>query len=102
MKQLYDEKNTEFSTEPIQLRPREFSDDDICVLKALFLEIEKVIDGIELSNSTNDKKMEGSYVFKLLQGADVSIYYLYFSKNNYYQILNLNVIFFIDNTFKHV
>lgn len=74
MKQLYDEKNTEFSTEPIQLKPREFSDDDICVLKALFLEIEKVIDGIELSSSTNDKKMEGSYIFKLLQGADVSIY----------------------------
>ncbi|XP_015368271.1 PREDICTED: regulator of telomere elongation helicase 1 homolog, partial [Diuraphis noxia] len=72
MKQLYDEKNTEFSTEPIQLRPREFSDDDICVLKALFLEIEKVIDGIELSSSTNDKKMEGSYVFKLLQGADIT------------------------------
>jgi len=80
MKQLYDEKNTEFSTEPIQLKPREFSDDDICVLKALFLEIEKVIDGIELSSSTNDKKMEGSYVFKLLQGADVSIYFLYLIK----------------------
>jgi regulator of telomere elongation helicase 1 len=77
MKQLYDEKNTEFSAEPIQLKPREFSDDDICVLKALFLEIEKVIDGIELTNSTNDKKMEGSYIFKLLQGADVSIYYIY-------------------------
>lgn len=75
MKQLYDEKNTEFSAEPTQLKPREFSDDDICVLKALFLEIEKVIDGIELTNGTNDKKMEGSYVFKLLQGADVSIHY---------------------------
>lgn len=74
MKQLYDEKNTEFTQEPIQLRPREFSDDDICVLKALFLEIEKVIDGIELTNSTNDKKVEGSYIFKLLQSADVSIY----------------------------
>ncbi|VVC45636.1 Hypothetical protein CINCED_3A003007 [Cinara cedri] len=72
MKQLYDEKTTQFSEEPIQLRPREFSDDDICVLKALFLEIEKVIDGIELSNSTNDKKMEGSYVFRLLQGADIN------------------------------
>uniref|UniRef100_A0A2S2P209 Regulator of telomere elongation helicase 1 homolog n=1 Tax=Schizaphis graminum TaxID=13262 RepID=A0A2S2P209_SCHGA len=72
MKQLYDEKNTEFSAEPIQLKPREFSDDDICVLKALFLEIEKVIDGIELTNSTNDKKMEGSYIFKLLQGADIT------------------------------
>lgn len=73
MKQLYDEKKSEFSQEPIQqLRPREFSDDDICVLKALFLEIEKVIDGIELNNSTNDKKMEGSYVFRLLQSADVS------------------------------
>lgn len=74
MKQLYDEKNTELSENPIQLRPREFSDDDICVLKALFLEVEKVIDNIELTNSTNDKKMEGSYIFKLLQGADVSIY----------------------------
>ncbi|XP_027854440.2 regulator of telomere elongation helicase 1 homolog [Aphis gossypii] len=72
MKQLYDEKNTEFSAEPTQLKPREFSDDDICVLKALFLEIEKVIDGIELTNGTNDKKMEGSYVFKLLQGADIT------------------------------
>jgi len=80
MKQLYDEKNTEFSAEPIQLKPREFSDDDICVLKALFLEIEKVIDGIELTNSTNDKKMEGSYIFKLLQSADVSIYYLFIFK----------------------
>lgn len=74
MKQLYNEKNTDITEEqPIQLRPREFSDDDICVLKALFLEIEKVIDNIELTNSTNDKKMEGSYIFKLLQGADVSI-----------------------------
>lgn len=73
MKQLYDEKQQEFSQEPVQqLRPKEFSDDDICVLKALFLEIEKVIDGIELNSSTNDKKMEGSYVFKLLQCADVS------------------------------
>jgi len=77
MKKLYDEKNTEFSTEPIQLKPREFSDDDICVLKALFLEIEKVIDGIELTNGTNDKKMEGSHIFKLLQGADVSLYNIY-------------------------
>lgn len=71
MKQLYDEKQTDFSQEPIQLRPREFSDDDICVLKALFLEIEKVIDGIELNSGTNDKKMEGTYVFRLLQNADV-------------------------------
>lgn len=74
MKQLYDEKNTEFSQESIQLRQKEFSDDDICVLKALFLEIEKIIDSIELTNSTNDKKMEGSYVFRLLQGADVSTF----------------------------
>lgn len=71
MKQLYDEKQTDFSQEPIQLRPREFSDDDICVLKALFLEIEKVIDGIELNSGTNDKKMEGTYVLRLLQNADV-------------------------------
>lgn len=77
MKQLYDEKNSSFSQEPIQqLRPKDFSDEDICVLKALFLEIEKVIDGIELSNTTNDKKMEGSYVFKLLQSAEVSNSYL--------------------------
>lgn len=81
MKQLYEEKNTEFSEEPIQLRPREFSDDDICVLKALFLEIEKVIDSIELTNSTNDKKMEGSYIFKLLQDADVSIF-IFFKKQS--------------------
>jgi len=74
MKQLYDEKNTQFSQEPVQLRPKEFSDDDICVLKALFLEIEKVIDDIKFTNSTNDKKMEGSYIFRLLQGADVSIF----------------------------
>lgn len=79
MKQLYDEKNTEFSEEPTQLRPREFSDEDICVLKTLFLEIEKIIDGIELSNSTNDKKMEGSYIFRLLQGADVCNY-IYLNK----------------------
>jgi len=74
MKQLYDEKNSQFSQEPIQLRPKEFSDDDICVLKALFLEIEKVIDDIKFTNSTNDKKMKGSYIFSLLQGADVSIF----------------------------
>lgn len=84
MKQLYDEKNTEFSAESTQLKPREFSDDDICVLKALFLEIEKVIDSIELTNSTNDMKMEGSYIFKLLKGADVSIYNFYLNKSNYY------------------
>lgn len=77
MKQLYDEQNSSFSQEPVQqLRPRDFSDEDICVLKTLFLEIEKVIDGIELSNTTNDKKMEGSYVFKLLQSAEVSKLYL--------------------------
>lgn len=78
MKQLYDEQNSSFSQEPVQqLRPRDFSDEDICVLKTLFLEIEKVIDGIELSNTTNDKKMEGSYVFKLLQSAEVSKSYLF-------------------------
>lgn len=76
MKQLYDEINTPFSQESVQqLRPRDFSDEDICVLKTLFLEIEKVVDGIELSNATNDKKMEGSYVFKLLQSAEVSNLY---------------------------
>jgi len=74
MKQLYNEKNTKFSQEPIQLRPKEFSDDDICVLKALFLEIEKIIDNIRFTNTTNDKKMEGSYIFKLLQSANVSIF----------------------------
>ncbi|XP_050420877.1 regulator of telomere elongation helicase 1 homolog isoform X2 [Adelges cooleyi] len=72
MKLLYNEKNTEFSEEPIQLRPREFSDDDICTLKALFLEIEQAINNIELNSSTNDKKMEGSYIFKLLQSANIT------------------------------
>ncbi|XP_050544968.1 regulator of telomere elongation helicase 1 homolog isoform X2 [Daktulosphaira vitifoliae] len=72
MKQLYNEKTTEFTEEPVQIRPREFSDDDICTLKALFLEIEQAINNIELCSSTNDKKMEGSYIFKLLQNANIT------------------------------
>lgn len=57
------------SSGPVQ---KDFTGEDLCLLKTMFLEIEKTIDKIEIKNMTDGETLPGGYIFDLLQSADVS------------------------------
>ena len=50
---------------------KDFNMDELALLKTAFMMIEKAIDDIELSNKS--KTFEGSYIFRVLEKADVSM-----------------------------
>ena len=52
--------------------PKDFSADDLCILKAMFLELEKGIDQIELKK-VEGETFPGSFIFELLEKADVNL-----------------------------
>lgn len=51
--------------------PKDFSLDDLCILKAMFLELEKAIDAIPISKSEGDT-LPGEFMMELLSKADLS------------------------------
>lgn len=51
--------------------PKDFSLDDLCILKAMFLELEKAIDAIPISKPEGDT-LPGEFMMELLSKADLS------------------------------
>lgn len=50
---------------------KDFTAEDLCILKAMFLELEKAIDSIELKNRTEGDTFPGGYIFELLEKIEV-------------------------------
>lgn len=53
---------------------KDFTAEDLCILKAMFLELEKAIDSIELKNRNEGDTLPGGFIFELLEKAEVSNY----------------------------
>lgn len=51
--------------------PKDFSLDDLCILKAMFLELEKAIDAIPITNQEGNT-LPGEFMLELLSKADLS------------------------------
>lgn len=50
---------------------KDFTAEDLCILKAMFLELEKAIDSIELKNRNEGDTFPGGFIFELLEKAEV-------------------------------
>ncbi|XP_067211494.1 regulator of telomere elongation helicase 1 homolog [Linepithema humile] len=51
---------------------KDFTAEDLCILKAMFLELEKAIDSIELKNRTEGDTFPGGYIFELLEKIELT------------------------------
>lgn len=70
---------------------RDFSAEDLCILKAMFLELEKAIDAIELKNRNEGDTLPGGYIFELLEKAEVINF------NVFHHIINMKYTLLIYN-----
>lgn len=50
---------------------KDFTAEDLCILKSMFLELEKAIDGIEIKKRDEGETFPGGYIFELLEKAEV-------------------------------
>lgn len=73
------ELQNDFSTENVQ---KDFTAEDLCILKAMFLELEKAIDFIEVKKRDEGDTYPGGFIFELLEKAEVIFFFKY-----YYYIL---------------
>lgn len=55
---------------------KDFTAEDLCILKAMFLELEKAIDSIELKNVNEGDTLPGGFIFELLEKAEASKVFL--------------------------
>lgn len=55
---------------------KDFTADDLCILKAMFLELEKAVDSIELKNHSEGDTFPGGFIFELLEKVEVKIFNL--------------------------
>ena len=53
--------------------PKDFSADELCVLKDMLLKLEKVLDEINVPNPTEGVTFGGDYIFDILEQANVTI-----------------------------
>jgi len=67
----------DFSENNVQ---KDFTAEDLCILKAMFLELEKAIDSIELKNRTEGDTFPGGYIFELLEKIEVTHFFILLSK----------------------
>ena len=75
MKDMSNEMSeNDFSMDSPSVVPKDFSAEDLCILKAMFLELEKAIDDIKLDKVDEGKTFPGGYIFELLEKADVRIF----------------------------
>ncbi|XP_019699354.1 regulator of telomere elongation helicase 1 homolog isoform X2 [Harpegnathos saltator] len=51
---------------------KDFTAEDLCILKAMFLELEKAIDSIELKNRNEGDTLPGGFIFELLEKAQLT------------------------------
>ncbi|XP_012535428.1 regulator of telomere elongation helicase 1 homolog isoform X2 [Monomorium pharaonis] len=51
---------------------KDFTAEDLCILKAMFLELEKAIDSIELKNRNEGDTFPGGFIFELLEKVELT------------------------------
>lgn len=51
---------------------KDFTAEDLCILKTMFLELEKAIDSIELKNCNEGDTYPGGFIFELLEKIEVT------------------------------
>ena len=66
------DQQNDFLTENAGNPQKDFTPDDLCILKAMFLELEKAIDAIEIVKRDEGDTHPGGYIFELLEKAQVS------------------------------
>lgn len=64
-----DSEQNDFLSENIV--QKDFTAEDLCILKAMFLELEKAVDSIELKNRNEGDTFPGGYIFELLEKIEV-------------------------------
>lgn len=52
---------------------KDFTAEDLYILKAMFLELEKAVDSIELKNRNEGDTFPGGFIFELLEKIEVNI-----------------------------
>ncbi|XP_011502066.1 PREDICTED: regulator of telomere elongation helicase 1 homolog [Ceratosolen solmsi marchali] len=74
MKEMANEKkDSDYSSiESEHDSQKDFSAEDLCILKAMFLELEKSIDNIEIKNQEEGEIFPGDYIFNLLGTVDIT------------------------------
>lgn len=53
--------------------PKDFDTEDLCILKEVFLNLEKEIDKIDLKGKSAGLTLDGTYIFNLLESAGVCL-----------------------------
>lgn len=53
---------------------KDFTAEDLYILKAMFLELEKAVDSIELKNRNEGDTFPGGFIFELLEKVEVNIF----------------------------
>lgn len=61
-----------FSDSPSDAQ-KDFTAEDLCILKTIFMELEKAIDGIQIKNREQGETLPGNYIFDFLGKAEVRI-----------------------------
>ncbi|XP_058807015.1 regulator of telomere elongation helicase 1 homolog isoform X2 [Phymastichus coffea] len=72
MKDMIDETNEQNDFETPNAVQKDFTAEDLCNLKAMFLEVEKAIDAIVITRTDEGETFSGGYIFDLLEKADIS------------------------------
>lgn len=62
----------DFSSEGCNNAIKDFTQEDLCILKSIFLELEKAIDSIEVKNRSEGQTFPGGYIFELLDKANLT------------------------------
>lgn len=66
------EQQNNFLMENSENVQKDFTADDLCILKAMFLELEKAIDAISIVKRDEGDTFPGGYIFELLGKAQVN------------------------------
>ncbi|KAK1124462.1 hypothetical protein K0M31_006814 [Melipona bicolor] len=66
------EEQNDFSMESSTNTQKDFTAEDLCVLKTMFLELEKAIDAIEILKHDEGDTLPGGYIFELLGKAQLT------------------------------
>ncbi|XP_024945815.1 regulator of telomere elongation helicase 1 homolog isoform X2 [Cephus cinctus] len=64
--------NCDFSQDITSNLQKDFSSEDLCILKEMFLELEKAIDSIEIKKREEGETLPGEYIFELLEKAQLT------------------------------
>lgn len=70
--------------------PKDFTADELCILKQMLLDFEKAVDEIEIKNVVDGTSYEGNFIFEILEKANVILIILKEKNNKYINHLQVN------------